>query len=856
MGGTTRKNRRLVYDARHARWSAPLPAQPVPIERRPVSPLSWLSLILLLVCWLAAVAPVFAQDDPLAGAIKQIEAAEGRLKDARRELDSTDTPTEYLALSEKTLGVQRDAEAAAQSLEGPLADAKSRLEQLGPAPEKPTDESADIRSQRRDLQKRVSNLEDARKRAGLLAEDAKQFAAAAERQRSEEFSEQLSRRVASPLSPGLWTQVARQWPADRASIGAIQRQTNDAFKDAVAENGYGTVLGGLVVALLLVFPVRMLLRALGRRLITSRGPGGRLRRSALALWLTVVGTVSVGVAAAVLAGSLESIGAIPQALAHLADIFVQASVVCALVVALSAALMSRGQPSWRLFNLDDPTASRLLLHCYAAAGLLWVRYLLTETLKTAGIGEALSAAIDGVSTLLYVVVILSALAGLTRSLRQAEQAQAEQADPKAVTSTAKTPQRGLSRRGGGVIVLVRMLGYLAVGAALLGALLGYLNFGVFVVRQIIWMTIVWGAIVLVVMFVDDLCDWLVRPQNRLGRALESMGLRQSLLAQVGALVSAALRVVLVVMGIGLMLAPYGSDLSLFGNMFDTLRNGLPLGQFKLSPSDLLGAISTALIGMALLQVLQRWLSRTYLPKTDLDAGARQSVGTVVRTMGIVVVVLWTLAALGITGQSLALVASALSVGIGFGLQAITQNFISGLILMAERPVKVGDWVRLGDQEGDIKRISVRATEIQIGDRSTLIVPNSELITKSVRNMTRSNALGRVQLQFAVPLGTDMARVRELLFELYKANPKTLATPAPSVFIDSISNGQANFNSFIYVASPRDAYGVRSELFFALLARMSEQGIAMSSPQDIRVVPMPSAAPREADDDASPLAPET
>ncbi|NEK65268.1 MAG: mechanosensitive ion channel, partial [Xanthomonas perforans] len=105
---------------------------------------------------------------------------------------------------------------------------------------------------------------------------------------------------------------------------------------------------------------------------------------------------------------------------------------------------------------------------------------------------------------------------------------------------------------------------------------------------------------------------------------------------------------------------------------------------------------------------------------------------------------------------LALVLSALSVGIGFGLQAITQNFVSGLILLAERPVKIGDWVRIGDQEGDVRKISVRATEIQVGDRSTLIVPNSELITKSVRNMTLSNPMGRVQLQFSVPLETDVA----------------------------------------------------------------------------------------------------
>jgi small-conductance mechanosensitive channel len=118
--------------------------------------------------------------------------------------------------------------------------------------------------------------------------------------------------------------------------------------------------------------------------------------------------------------------------------------------------------------------------------------------------------------------------------------------------------------------------------------------------------------------------------------------------------------------------------------------------------------------------------------------------------------------LGISVNRIAWIASALSVGIGFGLQAIVQNFISGLILLAERPVKVGDWVVLGAAEGDIRRINVRATEIQLGDRSTLIVPNSEFITKTVRNMTLRNAEGRVLIRLPMPLSTNALQVRDIM----------------------------------------------------------------------------------------------
>ncbi|HYG06653.1 MAG TPA: DUF3772 domain-containing protein [Stenotrophomonas sp.] len=820
---------------------------------RQLSFLSRLVWALFVAGCLAFAGPALAQaqsDNPVADAQKLLDSAENRLAQVNKRLPSVEEAEDFMRLNEQLASVQRDAEAATHLVDAPLADTQARLEQLGPAPAAGTRESPDIASQRRELTLRQARLSDARKRAELLALDARQAATAVEQQRSEQFNQRLTTRAPSPLSPTLWRGLAQAAPADVATLSEFGRDAAARLRAAVDREGYGTLVGGLALTLLLAFPARIFLRRLGRRLITSRGPGGRLRRSALAVWLMLVGTLSMGLASAVLVGTLQSIGALGDALQPLGAALVRVTFVAAFISALSGALMSRGQASWRLFTLDDASAARLLWHCHAAAWLAWVRYMLIETLRVAGTSDVLGQALDAVSALLYVALILSALASLTRSLHQTEHDASAEPDPKAVNSTAKAPPRNLSTRGGGVVALARILGYVGVLLALLATLLGYLNFALFVTRQIIvWVALVWGAIGLLMAFIDDACTWLVRPENRLSRALVGIGVRPSLLAQAGALASAALRVCLLVTGVAALLMPYGSNLSMFGNLFQALSTGLKLGNVRFAPTEIFGAMATAAIGWGVLHGAQHWLNHTYLPKTELDVGARASVSAVVRYVGLVVVVLWTLAALGITAANLALVASALSVGIGFGLQAITQNFISGLILMAERPVRVGDWIRLGDQEGDIKRINVRATEIQIGDRSTLIVPNSELITKSVRNMTLSNPLGRVQLQFSVPLGTDMAHVRELLFALYAEHPKVLPTPAPSVFIDGIANGQANFNSFLYVGSPRDAYGVRSDLFFSLLARLAEEGIALSTPQDIRVVPapgLPMAGEREGD----------
>ncbi len=174
-------------------------------------------------------------------------------------------------------------------------------------------------------------------------------------------------------------------------------------------------------------------------------------------------------------------------------------------------------------------------------------------------------------------------------------------------------------------------------------------------------------------------------------------------------------------------------------------------------------------GLFALRIVKRWLSERLLPETNMDAGMRASLVTLVGYLGFVLLAMLVMSTLRINLTSLTWVVSALSVGIGFGLQAIVQNFISGLILLTERPVKVGDWVSLGGVEGDIRRINVRATEIQMGDRSTVIVPNSQFISQTVRNVTMGNASGG-RGEPDLPLDTDAMKVRELLLQAFAEPP--------------------------------------------------------------------------------------
>nr|WP_307866831.1 mechanosensitive ion channel domain-containing protein [Variovorax sp. E3] len=184
-----------------------------------------------------------------------------------------------------------------------------------------------------------------------------------------------------------------------------------------------------------------------------------------------------------------------------------------------------------------------------------------------------------------------------------------------------------------------------------------------------------------------------------------------------------------------------------------------------------------------------------------------------------------------------------------------QNFISGLILLAEQPVKVGDWVVLGTAEGDVRRINVRATEIQLGDRSTLIVPNSEFITKTVRNMTLANAEGRVLIRLPMPLTTDAQRVRDLILAACKAHEGVLETPAPSLTLEGIENGLLIFQAIAYVASPRLAGGVRSDLLFVILDELKKASLPLAVPTMVMAAaatPEPLPTPGVPSSPASPI----
>ena len=223
------------------------------------------------------------------------------------------------------------------------------------------------------------------------------------------------------------------------------------------------------------------------------------------------------------------------------------------------------------------------------------------------------------------------------------------------------------------------------------------------------------------------------------------------------------------------------------------------------------------------RLLQRWM-RERAMQSRIDTGIANSIETVLGYAGTWIAALVALSYAGLDITNLAIVAGALSVGIGFGLQSIVNNFVSGLILLIERPIKIGDHVIIGDKEGHVRSINVRATEIETADRASVIVPNSELITGRVVNLSHRDWRGAVSVQVGVAYDADPDQVIAILKECAVAHPQVLPEPPPGVTLDAFGDSALLFSLRVALPDIDKAGGVKSDLRLAILRALRAAGI--------------------------------
>jgi len=390
---------------------------------------------------------------------------------------------------------------------------------------------------------------------------------------------------------------------------------------------------------------------------------------------------------------------------------------------------------------------------------------------------------------------------------------------------------------------VSMLAIVAVVATLVAEWMGYRNLAFGARRMILLTFIAFGIFIGVSKLFNDLFDAIDEGQyNWCKRLHKTLGVDEH--SKVPGLIWIRLLTTVVLWGVFALIFIGAWDYSggLIAQIKSYLVAGFSIGEFRIVPSRIFGALLT----FGLIIILSSWvrsqLENYWLKMTTMGPGARDAMVTIIGYVMFLIAILAGMSVAGFDFGNIAIIAGALSVGIGFGLQNIVNNFVSGLIILFERPIRKGDWIIVGSTEGYVRDITIRSTRIQTFDRSDVIVPNSEIISSQVTNWVLTSQNGRATIPVGVAYGTDVEKVRDILLSIAEENASVVKSglvPQPTVLFREFGDSSLNFELRVFLYNIEDRLKVISEINFAINKAFREQGIEIPFPQrDLHVKSMP------------------
>ena len=720
---------------------------------------------------------------------------------AEAEIEARNTTDQRLEEIRSQLAKWRAAFLGAQSANSArIGTLRQQLEALGPAPAAGASEPDEISKRRQELADQLVRLQA----PGIAAEEAYRRADGLireiDRTLRERQADQLLQLWPSPVNPGNWPEAAiglrdtliRLW--DEAAEAWADPQTRAGMFDNLP-----LILVLMITALALVVYVRRWVERYALRLLDGASARGRNVWSLLAS-LGVILFPTLGVVA--LATALVASGMLGE---------IGASVTAALpgmgfVVFAAAWLGARAFPKTQGEDavLPLPTERRAEGRFLA---LLMGLVLATQMLRGAAMDA--QAYSDATTAVMSFPILLTGGLILLRTGRVLRKSR-ELADRSYALRLLTLLARGISFVGFAGPVLAGF-GYVQAASAL------------------IYPAILSLALVTLLFILQRLLGdiWaMITKGNGQGR---------------DALVP-------VLAGFGMTLASlpvfaliWGARFSDMTELWTRFTEGFQMGDTRISPSNFMVFAIIFVMGYMLTRLFQGALRTTILPKTSMDQGGQTALIAGIGYVGIFLAALVAINAAGIDLSGLAIVAGALSVGIGFGLQTIVSNFVSGIILLIERPVSEGDWIEVGGVQGRVRAISVRSTRIETFDRNDVIVPNADLITGQVTNWTRFNLSGRLIVPVLVALGSDTRKVEQILREIAEAQPLAVLNPPPLVVFMGYTAVVMNFEIRVILRDVNFSLQVRNDINHQIIERFAAAGVHIVAPPAAVAEPDPMKA---------------
>ena len=382
--------------------------------------------------------------------------------------------------------------------------------------------------------------------------------------------------------------------------------------------------------------------------------------------------------------------------------------------------------------------------------------------------------------------------------------------------------------------VIRFMGYSALGLSFISELSGFHNLSSFVLNGFILTLFstyfLWSLLALT----ENTVKWINGSTNLVGiRIRSAMDLTRDAGKSKLAIYQLFFDASFWIIYLSILIRVWDPTGTLVETLSSYATDGIPMGDIRVIPTNILAGIIAFTILAGLTGWVKRWIDKRWLRQITPDRGARDALVTVVGYTGFSISALVGLSISGVNITGIAVVAGALSVGIGFGLQAIANNFVSGIILLFERPIKAGDFVSVGDVEGFVRKISIRATEIETLDNQDMLIPNSELISGRVTNWVLHNPYGRLIVKIGVAYGSDIEKVAAILEDSANQHEQVIsdgrASPPKALFM-GFGDSSLDFELRVRITDIKRRYDVLSDLNFSINQRFASENIVIPFPQ--------------------------